>query len=435
MSRRFQRLVSTSLALLFLMASFATVVAYHEDDETIHPWADDRFEDRWARTDLPVSEGEAVRTWIWGPSPYTEGMMEPYEDSPGGERLVQYTDKSRMELNDPDSADTSIWVVTQGLLALDMMLGRVQVGDTAFIDHSEGPSTENVAGDPGEDNGPTYAIMGGLMDEPARAEGTVINDILHSDGTISEHEHDLDDYGVTAAHRVQIDWIDHTVASVFWDFMNSSGVIWDGEDYTEDLLFQNPFYAVGYPVTEAYWTHVEVDEVEQHVLVQCFERRCLTYTPGNEDGWKVEAGNVGQHYYRWLQTHTDPTQPGEVIASNVVQPRHLTYTSDGLYIAEAGIGGDDCIIIEEEFDVACHLIFIHELLRSFDMHYAKPRPKRPERPDDAEEILEERIDEALEEEFDDGPVTDGGYIVGFSTRRGPRRPTTASESGGSTSPK
>ena len=33
--------------------------------------------------------------------------------------------------------------------------------------------------------------------------------------------------------------------------------------------------------------------------MQCFERRCLTYTPDNPDGWQVEAGNVGQHYYAW----------------------------------------------------------------------------------------------------------------------------------------
>ena len=35
------------------------------------------------------------------------------------------------------------------------------------------------------------------------------------------------------------------------------------------------------------------------MLIQCFERRCLTYTPGNPDGWQVEAGNVGQHYFHW----------------------------------------------------------------------------------------------------------------------------------------
>jgi hypothetical protein len=37
----------------------------------------------------------------------------------------------------------------------------------------------------------------------------------------------------------------------------------------------------------------------QDVLIQCFERRCLTYTPGNTPEWRVEQGNVGLHYFRW----------------------------------------------------------------------------------------------------------------------------------------
>ena len=35
------------------------------------------------------------------------------------------------------------------------------------------------------------------------------------------------------------------------------------------------------------------------VLVQAFERRVLTYTPDNAPEWRVEMGNVGQHYYQW----------------------------------------------------------------------------------------------------------------------------------------
>jgi hypothetical protein len=35
------------------------------------------------------------------------------------------------------------------------------------------------------------------------------------------------------------------------------------------------------------------------VLWQCFERRCLTFTPDNPAGWQVEAGIVGLHYYEW----------------------------------------------------------------------------------------------------------------------------------------
>ncbi|HEX5165535.1 MAG TPA: hypothetical protein VFV93_09080, partial [Thermomicrobiales bacterium] len=53
------------------------------------------------------------------------------------------------------------------------------------------------------------------------------------------------------------------------------------------------------PITEAYWATVKVNNQYVDVLMQCFERRCLTYTPGNPDGWKVEAGNVGLHYYVW----------------------------------------------------------------------------------------------------------------------------------------
>jgi hypothetical protein len=42
-------------------------------------------------------------------------------------------------------------------------------------------------------------------------------------------------------------------------------------------------------------------------LVQCFQPRCLTYTPDNAPGWQVEAGNVGLHYYQWRygQPRTD----------------------------------------------------------------------------------------------------------------------------------
>ena len=52
-------------------------------------------------------------------------------------------------------------------------------------------------------------------------------------------------------------------------------------------------------ISESYWTRVKVSGVERDVLVQLYERRVLTYTPSNPDGWKVEMGNVGQHYYPW----------------------------------------------------------------------------------------------------------------------------------------
>jgi len=90
-------------------------------------------------------------------------------------------------------------------------------------------------------------------------------------------------------------------------------------------------------------------------------------------------------------------------------------------------------LIEDEFGVTYHPNYIHDFLRSLGLHYAKPRPERPERPDNAEEILDGRLKEALDKSTDEDPVTDGGYVVGFSTRRGLNRPTTAGVSGRSTS--
>ena len=73
-------------------------------------------------------------------------------------------------------------------------------------------------------------------------------------------------------------------------------------------------------------------------------------------------------------------------------------------------------LIEDAFDVSYSERHISRLLRKFGMHYAIPRPEDPNRPDDAEEILDERLQEALAElteDEDDELVPDGGIVVGF----------------------
>src|SRR5690606_17819103 len=85
----------------------------------------DAFRRTWARTDHPVAGGQAHRTWMWGPEAFTGVMEEEYAEAPGGVRTVQYFDKSRMEINDPEG-DAN---VTNGLLVDEMILGRIQVGD------------------------------------------------------------------------------------------------------------------------------------------------------------------------------------------------------------------------------------------------------------------------------------------------------------------
>jgi hypothetical protein len=288
----FAKRIVTALAALLALSVVAPATAYHEDGD--HPFGDSRFEERRDRTERPVIEGEVDRTWIWGPKPYTEAFNEPYADSPGGERLVQYFDKSRMEINDPD--EQGLWSVTNGLLVVEMVDGAIQTGDDEF-DHNPEPADVQIAGDAAGSESPTYADIASfeLQELDPLAEGTVINEYLAQ--TTIEQSAEYANHGVTASQHVSE--TNHTVAEPFWDFMTSTGTVYEKGDYVEDNLFQNPFYATGYPVTEAYWTTTPVDGESQDVLWQCFERRCMTYTPDNPDGWKVETGNVGQHYYEW----------------------------------------------------------------------------------------------------------------------------------------
>ncbi|MEZ4524225.1 MAG: SMP-30/gluconolactonase/LRE family protein [Thermomicrobiales bacterium] len=119
----------------------------------------------------------------------------------------------------------------------------------------------------------------------------------------------LNVFGVTAAYHVNEPGIDHQVASPFWAFMNASDLVYEDGVFLTASLFPSAFYATGLPVTEAYWAQVQVDGTDKDVLIQCFERRCLTYTPDNPLGWQVEAGNVGQHYYHWRYGQDDGAEP------------------------------------------------------------------------------------------------------------------------------
>ncbi|CAN5600740.1 hypothetical protein BH23CHL2_BH23CHL2_15820 [soil metagenome] len=271
---------------------------------------DDAFYNTWSRTDLPVAGNQATRTWMWGPAAFTSAMEEWYEEGVGNARVVQYFDKSRMEIStDPAADPSSIWYVTNGLLVVELMTGNLQLGDGTF-DQGD-PANVNVAGDANDPNGPTYVTFASVRDDFPLADGAPISQRLARDGTVTDAP-DFGSYGVTAAYHVQVPGIDHQVASPFWDFMNSSGVVVENGQTTTAPLFQDPFYATGYPLTEAYWSTVLVGGGPQDVLVQCFERRCLTYTPSNPPEWQVEAGNVGQHYYRWRYQTEIPSEPPPV---------------------------------------------------------------------------------------------------------------------------
>jgi hypothetical protein len=175
-----------------------------------------------------------------------------------------------------------------------LITGQLQSGDNAFAAHP--PAQVNVAGDPDDSAGPTYATFAALLNRPPAADGALLVQRVDRAGNVTLDE-TLAAHNATAAHRVSVSGIDHQVASPFWSFMNAAGAVWQDGGYATAPLFPDPFYATGYPLSEAYWATVRVGGVAADALLQCFERRCLTWTPGT--GWQVEAGNVGAHYYQW----------------------------------------------------------------------------------------------------------------------------------------
>lgn len=273
--------------------------------------ANQYFESTWARTDKPVQDGQAVRTWIWAPEAFTGALLEPYAESPSGEREVQYFDKARMELTNPNGDPNSPWFVTTGLLVRELISGQLQVGNDTFEPRE--PADIGVAGDPNDPNAPTYAGLNDIAGQPLHGVGDVIISTFEWFGGGPNFPRQLGyvDDPTKAAYDVRatqyVPQTNHTIAAPFWEFMNSSGIVYENGQFVEAPLFLNAFYATGFPIIEANWATVMVGGELLDVLVQCFERRCLTFTPGNEPGWRVEFGNVGRHYEVWR--YDQPVEP------------------------------------------------------------------------------------------------------------------------------
>jgi hypothetical protein len=246
-----------------------------------------------ARHDEPVRTTQVGRTWLWGPQPLGT-VSEPYVEGPNGQRVVQYYDKARMEITHPEADAASDWYVTNGRLAWELITGKVQTGDAQFI---TGAAAEiPVAGDADDTLGPTYFAFTELLAAEPAPTGSAVTQTISRHGHIGADE-ELAAHGVTIGHVERA--TDHAIASIFWDYLQSRGQVWDGGTLVEGQLFEPWHFVTGLPITEPYWARVKVGGSVQDVLIQCFERRCLTYTPGNTPEWRVEQGNVGLHYFRW----------------------------------------------------------------------------------------------------------------------------------------
>jgi hypothetical protein len=227
-------------------------------------------------------------------------MLEPYADSDGGERHVLYFEKARMEITDINASPDDQWYVSTGLIVDEMVSGKIQVGHTEFEQRS--PADIAIAGDLDDLTSPTYDTLNKVLNQPAHDVGTTVDERLDREGNVTE-DVNLTSRNVTVAYYVAE--TQHGIADPFWAFMNSSGLVKDG-GFRIAKLFNNPFYATGYPITEPYWVTVNISGVPRDVLLQCFQRRCLTYTPDNPKKWRVETTNVGLHYFQWRYESAPP---------------------------------------------------------------------------------------------------------------------------------
>jgi hypothetical protein len=277
------------------------------------PFASPRFEQLWIAADGDVQTGRVDRSWTWGPRPWFD-YREFYQQSPDGLRLVQYFDKARMELNDPANTNGLLRGVTNGLLPVELISGRIKLGDSTGNDQFEQRSAAllAVAGDPANENpdAPTYADFtrvattdNGYRDPPR--VGQRIGTTFAREGAAGFRQDLAAKPGTDIV--VYEDVTGHNVPRVFEEFRNAGPI--------------PAIAAFGLPITDPYWITTRVGGVATDVLVQMFERRVITYTPSNPRAFQVEMGNVGQHYFQWRY----PNLSGLGRPWNTDEPRSHSY--------------------------------------------------------------------------------------------------------------
>jgi aryl-phospho-beta-D-glucosidase BglC (GH1 family) len=292
-----RRIFAAGVRIAALAALLAPLLGEQAPARAADPagFADPAFQQVWQHTDAPVAQGQANRSWYWGPTPGAT-VLEPMRESPGGQRRVQYFDKTRMEINDPAGDKTSPWYVTNGLLAVELMTGRMQVGVNSF--EKRCPATIPLASDTTDTSAPTYATFGKLMNQPKRDQtGQKALAVTDQAGTVSSDAARAGVPGIVFVHYEPL--TGRNIPAVFWDFLNTTGpIVVNGQLQTGKV--NDPwFFASGLPVTDPYWARVQVNGQPTDVLIQAYERRVLTYIPAYKAPFDVQMGNVGQHYYDW----------------------------------------------------------------------------------------------------------------------------------------
>ena len=283
MVRRNVRLTGGGIALGVLL-SLVLVLPSLSAAGFAHP----AFNALWSKTDA----NPGGKTYVWGPSPFTDGIAEDYKEAQGGKRVVQYFDKGRMELGASNT-------VTAGLLTVELISGKQQNGDATYA--PKDPAKAPVAGDT-DNTFPTYADLAKVQPAEQNNNGKPVTKQYKADGSFGTYDTKGDAQANTAAFD---DTTKHNLPKAFADFRNAP-------DF-------GGLSAIGLAITEPVWATVKVGGTQKDVLMQGFERRVLTYTPSNPAGFKVEYGNIGRAYYGWRYPNgTTPAPAGNTAPAPAV---------------------------------------------------------------------------------------------------------------------
>ncbi len=294
-NRNISRLCSGLAGLLVAVVCLASL---GPSSVEANSFAEPGFQKLWQGADQPVASGQSNRSWLWGPQPGWAGYESYAEARPDGQRLVQYFDKSRMEINDPGQNRGASWFVSNGLLTVELVSGQMQVGNSSYETRS--PAAIPVAGDPTGNPGPTYAALAALTTTAASTapnrSGQPLRETVNGQGQVGTFGPGSP-FGANPPTFTNYAYYESTTGH------NIAGVLWN---WMQNIPGSNWLFALGYPISEPYWSRFSVGGQSKMVLVQLFQRRALTFTPSNPAAFQVEMANIGQHYFAWRYGNTVP---------------------------------------------------------------------------------------------------------------------------------
>jgi len=284
-------------------------------EATKSSFANPLFENLWAEQSAAAGSLD-----LWGSEPLL-WRAEPYADSPDGRRTVQYFDRGRMELTPTPNGGTE---VTEGLLALELTTGKIQLG-SKLLEYKDPPNVDIDSGS-ADSSVPTYAGLARVVQRSGPDDSTrhtEINQWIDAAGNVTEK----------------------TPPAAVWASRYVSQTGHNLPDVFTSLFASQPFgtmdwvQALGYPISEPYWTMYRRDGAAQPSLIQVFQRRILVYTPGLNANQQITLANVGRHYYRWRYGQGAPASAPTALAGDSSPMLEITVPNGyqaGIYAQRVG---------------------------------------------------------------------------------------------------